>query len=189
MEDDDARDFEIENDEGEDEDLIEDEAETLKEEVESEEEQVDVEEEAEEAEDEEEETEEVKEEVEEGKIDPNYPQPIRTRNVNFLKQHNTTRKIIIVPDIDRITTNVIQKYELAKILGMRAKQIAKNPVNIFVEIDANDINPVEIAKKELKLHRCPFLLRREVGVTDKGELICEQFDVNEMALPADFKLE
>lgn len=60
---------------------------------------------------------------------------------------------------ERITKPVMNKYEKAKILGTRASQISRN-APVFVEIGEGMIDPLEIAEKELKDKKIPFIIRR-----------------------------
>ncbi|GAU95328.1 hypothetical protein RvY_06962 [Ramazzottius varieornatus] len=62
------------------------------------------------------------------------------------------------PKEKRITTPYMTKYERARVLGTRALQIAMN-APIMVEIK-NETDPLEIAKKELKVGKIPMIVRR-----------------------------
>jgi DNA-directed RNA polymerase I, II, and III subunit RPABC2 len=58
----------------------------------------------------------------------------------------------------RITTPYLTKYERARILGARALQISMNsPVMVDVH---GETDPLEIARKELKESKIPFVIRR-----------------------------
>ena len=50
------------------------------------------------------------------------------------------------------------KYERARILGVRAKQISMN-APILVELKG-ETDPLEIAMKELKENKIPLIIRR-----------------------------
>uniref|UniRef100_A0A7S0XA85 Uncharacterized protein n=1 Tax=Mantoniella antarctica TaxID=81844 RepID=A0A7S0XA85_9CHLO len=59
---------------------------------------------------------------------------------------------------ERTTTPYMTKYERARILGTRALQISMNaPVLVQLE---NETDPLEIAGKELREKRIPFIIRR-----------------------------
>lgn len=60
---------------------------------------------------------------------------------------------------DRVCSPFITKYEKSRILGTRALQISRN-APIFVELEAHETDPLEIAKKELREKRIPYLIRR-----------------------------
>jgi len=65
---------------------------------------------------------------------------------------------IIIDDLHR-TNPYLSKYERARILGQRAKQInAKSPH--FVKVPENVIDGYVIAELELKEKRMPFIIRR-----------------------------
>jgi DNA-directed RNA polymerase I, II, and III subunit RPABC2 len=60
---------------------------------------------------------------------------------------------------ERITKFVMNKYEKAKILGARASQISRN-APVFVDVEENMVDPLDIAEKELKEKKIPFIVRR-----------------------------
>eukprot|EP00892_Ulva_mutabilis_P009033 jgi/Ulvmu1/6501/UM003_0134.1 len=62
------------------------------------------------------------------------------------------------PNRERVTTKYMTKYEKARILGTRALQISMN-APIMVEADGA-IDPLEIAMKELREKKIPFIIRR-----------------------------
>jgi hypothetical protein len=64
---------------------------------------------------------------------------------------------------------------------MRAKEISKHSTHFLENAPYN--NPMTIAYHELYNHRCPLLLRRQVGVTIKGDIIVEEWDTKTMVLP------
>ncbi|KAJ2743009.1 DNA-directed RNA polymerases I, II, and III subunit RPABC2 [Coemansia sp. BCRC 34301] len=62
------------------------------------------------------------------------------------------------PASERITTPYMTKYERARILGARALQISMN-APVMVELDG-DSDPYDIALKELRAKKIPFVIRR-----------------------------
>ena len=62
---------------------------------------------------------------------------------------------------NNITSNVMTKFEKAKILGIRAQQISKgaNPLTDTVNLTSVEL----IAEKELKEKKTPFILKRKVA--------------------------
>ncbi|OQV16587.1 putative DNA-directed RNA polymerases I, II, and III subunit RPABC2 [Hypsibius exemplaris] len=70
----------------------------------------------------------------------------------------TSGVVVPTPKDKRITTPYMTKYERARVLGTRALQIAMN-APIMVEIK-NETDPLEIAKKELKVGKIPMIIRR-----------------------------
>lgn len=63
--------------------------------------------------------------------------------------------------VNNVTSNVMTKFEKAKVLGIRAQQISKgaNPLT-----DTGNLTSVElIAAKELKEKKTPFILKRKVA--------------------------
>ncbi|RNA31359.1 DNA-directed RNA polymerases and III subunit RPABC2 [Brachionus plicatilis] len=60
----------------------------------------------------------------------------------------------------RTTSPYMTKYERARILGTRALQISMC-APIMVELE-NEFDPLEIAKKELKEKKIPFVIKRKL---------------------------
>lgn len=65
----------------------------------------------------------------------------------------------VKPDSKHQTLPFFTKYELSRVLGLRAKQINAG-AHVFVETDA--VDGYEIACKELKEKKLPFILRRRL---------------------------
>ena len=61
----------------------------------------------------------------------------------------------------------LTKYEKTKILGLRAQQISTGSP-VFTLVPEGMISPLDIAEKELKERKIPFILKRSVG-NDKYE--------------------
>jgi len=65
---------------------------------------------------------------------------------------------IIIDDLHR-TIPYLTKYEKARIIGVRAKQINMG-AKIFIEVDPKIIDGAVIAEKELYQRKIPFIIRR-----------------------------
>jgi len=63
-----------------------------------------------------------------------------------------------VPSNLRMTTSYLTKYERARILGTRALQISLG-APVLVEL-GDEIDPLEIAMRELKAKKIPIVIRR-----------------------------
>ena len=62
------------------------------------------------------------------------------------------------PARERVTTRYMTKYERARVLGTRALQISMN-APVMVEL-AGESDPLDIAGKELRERKIPFIIRR-----------------------------
>lgn len=62
------------------------------------------------------------------------------------------------PARERVTTRYMTKYERARVLGTRALQISMN-APVMVEL-AGESDPLDIATKELRERKIPFIIRR-----------------------------
>jgi DNA-directed RNA polymerase subunit K/omega len=76
------------------------------------------------------------------------------------------------------TRRVLTKFEVTKIIGFRAEQLARG-AQPFVDVD-DQFNPYELAKRELMSKRLPFVISRRLpdGKT-------EQIRVDELDVPPD----
>jgi len=94
-------------------------------------------------------------------------------------------KVIIVLK-NRKSSNILTKFEQCEIISIRAQQIANNDIALIDKGLLDD--PIDIAKKELMLRKCPLILRRKMGEIfnkEKKEFIeyYEYWDVNQMTFP------
>lgn len=85
-------------------------------------------------------------------VHQNYDEVLALSNVIRNKDH------IIIDDLHR-TIPYLTKYERARILGQRAKQI-NSGATPFVKVSENVIDGYLIAELELKAKRIPFIIRR-----------------------------
>ena len=83
----------------------------------------------------------------------------------------------VLPE-DRITSEVMTKFEYCEVISIRAKQI-ENGGQPFTSI-GELTDPIDIAKKEIADKKCPLDIVR--GITDN---LFERWHVNELAIPYD----
>ncbi|CAL8472024.1 g11566 [Coccomyxa elongata] len=88
----------------------------------------------------------------EGEEDGNEAQPEGEERMEILEEQAQPS------DRLRITTRYMTKYERARILGTRALQISMN-APVMVELNGES-DPLEIAMKELREKKIPFIVRR-----------------------------
>ena len=91
-------------------------------------------------------------------------------------------KTVYVRPKDRITSEVMTKFEYAEVTSIRAKQLEDGDEPFT---DVKDLhNPVDMAKKEIADKKCPLSVVR--NRTFEGDTtIAELWQVNEMAIPYD----
>jgi len=88
-------------------------------------------------------------------------------------------EIVFVTPENRITSEILTRFECTEVLSIRSKQI-ENGGTCYTDVqDLTD--PLEMARKELIDKRCPLDVVRMI--TDK---IAESWHINEMAIPSDF---
>eukprot|EP00392_Amoebophrya_sp_AT5.2_P016198 g16448.t1 len=76
------------------------------------------------------------------------------------------------------TSAYMTKYERARIIGTRAMQISLN-APILVPVEKDETDPMEIAEKELRQGKIPFIIRRKLpnGETESWK-VSELIDPN-----------
>jgi DNA-directed RNA polymerase subunit K/omega len=79
---------------------------------------------------------------------------------------------IVVDKKNRITSNILTKYEYVNIINTRIDQIANDITNnknckLFIdirELDKNQLhNPIYIANQEFLKQKIPFIIARKIG--------------------------
>jgi DNA-directed RNA polymerase subunit K/omega len=94
----------------------------------------------------------------------------------------TEQKIIYVPTEQRICSEVMTKFEYARVLAIRAKQLEDSNI---AYTDVKDItDPIKMAQKEIADKMCPLAIIR-VRTADGHTIIAEKWKVNELAIPAE----
>jgi len=83
---------------------------------------------------------------------------------------------IIVKEEDRITSDVLSKYEIVELISIRSTQISKGDMP-FTDVSGLR-DPISMAKKEIYDNRCPLLVKRHIGNN-----MYEYWDPNNMSKP------
>lgn len=89
------------------------------------------------------------------------------------------KNIVLMHPDNRVTSNVMTRFEYTEVVGIRARQIEKGGT-CFTDT-AGITDPLEKAKKEIMDKRCPLSVKRALVQDQKYEL----WHVNEMSLPPD----
>lgn len=84
--------------------------------------------------------------------------------------------IKIVPKEERITTDVISRYEYTEVISIRAKHI-ENGGMIYTDIK-NETNPIKMAEMEIHDRKCPLTIIRYINYKT-----IELWEVNELIIP------
>lgn len=80
------------------------------------------------------------------------------KEINALSKIARNKKGLIIDPLHK-TVPFLTKYERARVLGIRIKQL-NNDADPFVEVVANTIDARFIAEEELKQGKIPFIIRR-----------------------------
>ena len=79
-------------------------------------------------------------------------------NSTIINSDKEMEKVII--EEDKKTLPFLTKYEKARIIGLRTQQLASGSKPV---IDTSNLNSnLEIAEKELKLKKIPFIIKRRL---------------------------
>jgi DNA-directed RNA polymerase subunit K/omega len=107
---------------------------------------------------------------------------IELEEVNFEKESTKyefnpelQREVVFVAPEDRMTSNIISKYEFARVLAVRAQQIERDNI-VFTSIDGL-IDAAEMAKKEIIDKKCPLAIVRRLNDSQ-----AELWPVNELMI-------
>jgi DNA-directed RNA polymerase I, II, and III subunit RPABC2 len=82
----------------------------------------------------------------------------RDEEISILSKVVRDDNNIIIDDLHR-TIPYLTKYEKARVIGVRAKQINMG-AQIFIDVDPSIIDGAIIAEKELLARKMPFIIRR-----------------------------
>jgi len=85
------------------------------------------------------------------------------------------KEIFFLRPEQRITSEIITKYELCRVISIRAKQIEKDNI-IFTDV-SGITDPIKMAEKEIYDRKCPLSIIRKLNNNT-----AEKWDVNEMIL-------
>ncbi len=80
---------------------------------------------------------------------------IEQENIEILSSGETGLPAMSIPASKRLTTRYMTKYESARIVGARARQIAMC-APVMVELEG-ETDPLQIAMKELKQRKIPIM--------------------------------
>lgn len=95
------------------------------------------------------------------------------------------KKITIVPNDERITSNTISIYEAAELISHRAKQIEEGCKNFTpIEDQVDTTSSIDKALEEFKMRMTPLLIMRQVEVGKVYEI----WDPKLMDFPAELNI-
>lgn len=105
---------------------------------------------------------------------------LKKTHENKILLNNKKTKVTVLENDDRITKNILSKYEFTKIISERANSL-ENGAAPLVEVDKN-MSVQEIAYLEILNKKCPYFVYRQIAFGMK-ENIYEKWDVNQMIIP------
>lgn len=82
-----------------------------------------------------------------------------------------------IPDTERITTGTLTIFEMTRVIGTRAQEIAVGS-RPLIEFNEN-MDPIEIATEELKQRKIPYIIRRLINPSGNKY---EEFRVKDLQL-------
>lgn len=118
-----------------------------------------------------------------------YTNPPLARKRTIIEKSNKPKTVYIVPESERITSDLLVKSERAQLEGILSKHIDKNGCpeylyDIVVELKKKQLHVAsdDIAREIIIRRRCPLLLRRPIGENNRDELVVEEWDPNIMKI-------
>lgn len=118
-----------------------------------------------------------------------FTNPPLVRKKTIIEKSNKPKIVYIVPESERITSDLLVKSERAQLEGILSKHIDKNGCpeylyDIVIELKKTQLHVLsdDIAKEIVRQRRCPLLLRRPIGENSKDELVVEEWDPNIMKI-------
>ena len=88
---------------------------------------------------------------------------------------NLQKEIFFLRPDQRVTSEIITKFELCRVISIRAKQIEKDNL-VFTDVTGLT-DPIKMAEKEINDRKCPLSIVRKLN-----DNLAEKWDVNEMIL-------
>lgn len=79
-------------------------------------------------------------------------------DINIINPDDEMNENLLVNDEDRISRNILTKYEMVRLIGTRAKQISDGS-KVFVKYDGVK-SAIELAELELKYKMMPLKIKR-----------------------------
>jgi hypothetical protein len=118
-----------------------------------------------------------------------FTNPPLVRKKTIIEKSNKPKTVYIVPESERITSDLLVKSERAQLEGILSKHIDKNGCpeylyDIVIELKKKNLHVLsdDIAKEIVRQRRCPLLLRRPIGENSRDELVVEEWDPNIMKI-------
>jgi DNA-directed RNA polymerase subunit K/omega len=97
--------------------------------------------------------------------------------------HKIKREIIVSRDKYK-SSEYLQLYEFCDLVGVRAEHISQG-ADVYIEIES-ETTAREIAKKELQMGRCPYLIKRYMTPMNFDPVYVEIWNPNDMAINPKF---
>ena len=103
-------------------------------------------------------------------------EPVAEVKQTIPNKYEVDRELFFVLPENRMTSEFITKYEFARVVAIRAKQIERDNI-VFTNIAQNITDPIAMAVQEIRDKKCPLSIVRKIGLN-----LAEKWEVNEMAV-------
>ena len=103
---------------------------------------------------------------------------------NIAKPGHKIKREIVVPKEKYKSSEYMTIYEFCDLLGVRAEHISQG-ADVYVEIES-ETTARDIAKKELQMGKCPYLIKRYMTPMNVDPVKIEIWNPNEMAINPKF---
>ena len=103
---------------------------------------------------------------------------------DHVKPNPKIRREIVISRDKYKSSEYLQIYEFCELVGVRAQHISDG-ADVYVEVE-DETTARDIAKKELQLGKCPFLIKRYMTPMAYDPVYVEIWDPNDMAIDPKF---
>jgi hypothetical protein len=103
---------------------------------------------------------------------------------SIAKPGSKIKREIIVSREKHKSNEYLQLFEFCELIGIRSEHLSQG-ADAYVEIES-ETTARDIAKKELQMGRCPFLIKRYMTPTNFDPTYVEIWNPNEMAIDSKF---
>jgi hypothetical protein len=119
------------------------------------------------------------------KINSKFAIIVDPRDLDELRKPNPTMiKEILVDENKYKSSEYIQIYEFCEIISIRSQHISDG-ADIYVDLES-ETTAREIAKKELRLGCCPFMIKRYMTPINHDPVFVEVWNPNNMGINSKF---
>lgn len=119
--------------------------------------------------------------------EPQDDEPIEETGAEYTSAYNLP--IIVRTGADRMSSHVLTVFEMTEIINIRSRQISTQG---GAQVQTDDDNSVQIAKRELMARKCPLMVKRLMGIqviNGKAYEVYDLWEPNKMTFLRQYPLD